>query len=157
MTSVSDLIAAQCDYYLSPIEPLLRAWYIAEGGTPGTFIKAIQCSLPNCHTLDEALARGAKTIRSRIIAYCDFCEEDGQPLFVLVRREATDPWTSEANPRVLRFSDRFIRFCGATIAPVGADNDPTHLNENWTQNVQAIYADLIAKGPDVPPAGATYA
>jgi hypothetical protein len=146
MTPIDALIRAQCDYYLDPVTPLLQAWYHAEGGDPHTFIKAIQCTYADCTTIEEALARGAKTIRSRIIAYVEFCLQ-GVPLFVLVPREGVDPWTGELNPRVLRFSDTFIEFLGARIAPVNVANDPTHLNEHWIPNVKTAYAALLAEVP----------
>lgn len=144
-----ETIKAQVDFYLDPVTPLLQAWYIAEGGRPSTFIKAIQCSIPSCVTLEEALARGAKTIRSRMIAYCEFCTPGGQPLFVLVQRQERDPWTGEDGPRRIRFSDHFIEFLGARVAPLGAKNDPKNLNVNWIDNVKYHYAKLL-----VPPAPA---
>lgn len=38
----------------------------------------------------------------------------------------------------------FIEFLGKRYAPIGAKNDPTNLNKNWTNNVQAIYARLLS-------------
>lgn len=33
----------------------------------------------------------------------------------------------------------FIEFLGGRYAPVGAKNDPGHLNKNWIKNVTKIY------------------
>jgi len=136
---VTDLIHCQVRHYVDPIEPLVRAWYAAEGGTPETFLAAIRCSFPECEDFQEAMARAVKTIRGRIAAYCEYCRPGGRPMFELVARQTDDPWTGETQPRTLVFTDTFIAFCGARIAPIGAKNDPDGLNRNWVPNVLAFY------------------
>lgn len=141
------LIREESAFYLDPFLPLLRAWVHAEGG-PDAFIRCIQCSpqFAGITTFAEALARGAKTLRGRAVAYCDFCKEGGEPLFVTYEDPGSDPWTGEDHPRRLRVSDHFIAFCGARIAPIGVANDPTHLNKNWVPNVQSAYLRELREG-----------
>lgn len=136
-----DAIDSVSRYYLDPVTLLLMAVVKAEGG-PKAYLKAIRCSRPTCPNYEQALAIGAKTLRSRIMAYCGFCDGgSGQlrPLFVLECHKGLDPWTKEPQPRRLAFSFDFIRFVGAKWAPVGASNDPTNLNQHWVSNVEAIY------------------
>ncbi len=131
-------------FYLDPFAPLIEAMVRAEGG-PEAFVRAVRCSFPGTADLPEALARAAKTIRGRVIAYQQF---GIGPLLEMVRRAERDPWTGEEGPRRLRFTDRFIEFLGAHWAPLGVMNDPTGLNAHWIPNVCRIYAQLLAKGSD---------
>jgi hypothetical protein len=131
------------DYYLSPFAPLIEAMVRAEGGETA-FLKAVRCSMPNTRTYDEALARCAKTLRNRAVAWEEF---DQGALFQVVRYPGTDPWTGEDRPARLIVTDEFIKFLGARWAPLGAENDPHHLNENWVKNVVAIYHKLVMEVP----------
>lgn len=140
-----DTIQSVTLFYLDPVSQLLRAIVKAEGGQ-AAYLRAIRCSMPSCKSYSQALAIGAKTLRSRIMAYCGFCDGgSGQlrPLYVLECHKAADPWTKEPNPRRLAFSYDFIRFVGAKWAPVGASNDPTDLNRHWVANVEAIYRKAV--------------
>jgi len=137
-------------FYLDPFTPLLHAMIRAEGG-PEAFVKAVRCSFPETADLPEALARAAKTIRGRVIAYQQF---GIGPLVEMVRRNEQDPWTGELGPRCLRLTDRFIEFLGAHWAPLGVSNDPTNLNRHWIPNVRRIYADLVTGQRDAGAAGA---
>lgn len=136
----------QSAFYLDAMSALVEAIVRAEGGEQA-MVRAIQCSFPDCRTLDEALARTCKTIRNRILAYVDFVDK---PLYVSIRLGAKDPWTGEDRPRRLRLSDDFIAFLGARWAPIGVVNDPGNLNTHWIGNVQKIYARLIAQTPASP-------
>lgn len=45
--------------------------------------------------------------------------------------EPAAPWIKER-------PDQFIEFMGGRWAPIGAENDPDNLNENWIPNVRSI-------------------
>jgi hypothetical protein len=128
-------LTAAAAFYCDPVTPLLRAIVQAEGGERA-FIKAVQCSFPATQTFEEALARTCKTIRNRVI---DFLQRDVGPLYRTAPAALRDPWTGEATPRRLVFTETFIEFLGARWAPIGADNDPTNLNKHWVPNVLTIY------------------
>lgn len=132
------------NFYCDAIGPLITAMIRAEGGT-SAFIHAVACSFPETDTINLALARTAKTIRNRIIAYNEF---QVGPLYETIRAKGKDPWTGEDDPRRLRFTDQFIAFLGARWAPIGALNDPTSLNLNWVPNVTRIYRELLQEMPD---------
>ena len=134
------------EYYLDPFSPLIEAMIQAEGGERA-FLTAVRCSMPNTRTYDESLARCAKTIRNRAVAWEEF---DQGPLFAVVRYPGTDPWTGEDRPARLVVTDAFIAFLGARWAPKGAENDPHHLNENWIRNVVAIYHQKVMEVPHAP-------
>lgn len=74
----------------------------------GNILKAVQCSLPSVTTRAQALD---VTCRSAVHAMSDYLKADPT-----------------------RRGD-FIRFWGQRWAPVGATNDPSNLNANWTHNV----------------------
>lgn len=92
---------------------LIQAVYLAEGGTPDTIIKAVQCSLPSVTTFEKAIE---VLCRSAVHAMSDFVE-------------------SEPDMR-----GDFIRFWGNRWAPVGANNDPNGLNANWQRNVSKLWS-----------------
>jgi len=110
----------QVALYLDPFTDLLEAIIRAEGGE-AAMIRAVRCSFPETRTLDQALARCAKTIRNRALAYSEFVSK---PLFESVRLPGRDPWTQEDRPRRLRVTENFIAFLGARWAPIGVINDP---------------------------------
>ena len=86
---------------------LIDAMVVAEGG-PQAFVRAVRCSMP-CRDYAEARQIAANTVAH---AFSDFIfEPDNVP------------------------SEAFVRFLGARWAPVGAKNDPNHLNEHWVPNV----------------------
>ncbi len=76
----------------------------------GDILKAVQCSLPSVSTRQEALE---VTCRSAVHAMSDYVK------------------AHDALP--------FVTFWGARWAPVGADNDPRHVNANWTGNVWKLW------------------
>jgi hypothetical protein len=126
-------------FYLDPCRPLLLAMVRAEGGQEA-FVRAVQCSKPEITTFAGALAVACKTVRNRIL---DFETRGLGPLFTVVHSDRADPWTHEAAPRRLAFSDTFIAFLASRWAPQGVANDPTNLNANWAGNVSAIYAGMF--------------
>lgn len=83
---------------------LIQAVVIAEGD----ILKAVQCSLPNTRTREEAIGI---TCRSAAHAMSDWIKA----------RQA--------------FRTGFVSFWASRWAPVGAENDPTALNKNWPTNV----------------------
>lgn len=76
----------------------------------GNIVKAVQCSIPSVTTREEALEI---TCRSAAHAMSDY----------------------------LKASDAagFVRFWGNRWAPVGAENDPTSLNQHWPRNVLSLW------------------
>lgn len=81
----------------------------------GNIVRAVQCSYSNVTTRQEALEI---TCRSAAHAMSDYLKSDA------ARREA------------------FVDFWGARWAPVGASNDPHHLNANWSGNVLYTWRKL---------------
>jgi hypothetical protein len=85
------------------IDPrLIQAVVIAEGN----ILKAVQCSLPNVSTREQALE---VTCRSAVHAMSDYVKTHAGPDFVAM-------WANR-------------------WAPQGVANDPTNLNGNWPVNV----------------------
>jgi hypothetical protein len=78
----------------------------------GNILKAVQCSLPNVTTREEALE---VTCRSAAHAMSDF---------IKVSEIARDD---------------FIDFWAERWAPRGVKNDPTDLNRHWPKNVKAFW------------------
>lgn len=74
----------------------------------GNIVKAVQCSIPSVTTRQQAIEI---TCRSAAHAMSDW-----------IRAHAKQD---------------FVAFWAARWAPVGASNDPTHLNANWPKNVLA--------------------
>src|SRR5205809_584332 len=92
------------------IDPkLLQAVVMAEGN----IVRAVQCSIPSVTTRDEALKI---TARSCVHAMSDWIQGGGDS-----RRDA------------------FVEFWAKRWAPIGATNDPTHLNSNWASNVERLW------------------
>lgn len=85
---------------------LIQAVVTAEGN----ILKAVQCSLPNVVTRDEALE---VTCRSAAHAMSDFIKANS--------------------------AAAFVAFWQGRWAPVGVSNDPTHLNANWEKNVKSLW------------------
>ena len=46
----------------------------------------------------------------------------------------------------LVYREGFIDYFARHWAPIGADNDPSGLNANWTNNVEAFYAQFANEG-----------
>ena len=134
MITSLDKIQNATDFYLNPFYPLMVAIVKAEGGDDA-FVKAIQCSLP-VKAIEEALARGCKTIRNKAMSYPD------SPITPCAKIRH-DPWTQEPTPKCLVVTKEFIEYVAQTWAPIGANNDPTNLNANWVTNVKKIYAQLM--------------
>ena len=78
-------------------------------GGEEAFIRAVRCSLPETKDFPEAMRIATNTVQHRLWDYA------------------------------MRDPDAFIDFLGARWAPVGAANDPTNLNANWTRNVKAVF------------------
>jgi len=75
----------------------------------GNIVRAVQCSVPTVVTRVDALD---VLCRSLVHAMQDYVR---------------------ATP------EHFVEFFGARWAPLGAGNDPTHLNEHWVANVFASW------------------
>lgn len=56
---------------------------------------------------------------------------------------------TDAGFRRLVYSDLVIMHIANRYAPVGALNDPTHLNENWRLNVANFYYAFTKRGVDI--------
>ena len=89
---------------------LLDAIERAEGGRDA-LLRAVRCSLPSCADYAEARRIAENTVLHRLWDFAMLSDN--------------------RNP--------FIAFLGERWAPVGADNDPYHLNENWVKNVTAAF------------------
>lgn len=76
----------------------------------GNIVKAVQCSVPTVTTRDEALRITARSLVHRL---CDFTKAHDGP--------------------------GFVQYMATFWAPVGAPNDPRHLNANWPKNVVAFW------------------
>jgi hypothetical protein len=79
----------------------------------GNIVRAVQCSYPAITTREEALDI---TCRSAVHAMSDWIKVNAAPDFVA-------KW-------------------GERWAPDGANNDPTHLNRNWSGNVLRLWLGL---------------
>jgi hypothetical protein len=76
----------------------------------GNIVKAVQCSIPSVQTRAAALE---VLCRSCVHAMSDFIyANDGSS---------------------------FVEFWAARWAPTNVANDPTHLNQNWAHNVEALW------------------
>src|ERR1700722_11033942 len=43
----------------------------------------------------------------------------------------------------IRYTPSWISYFSSIWCPIGATNDPTHLNKNWLQNALTVYANFI--------------
>ena len=77
----------------------------------GNILKAVQCSLPNVTTYEEAVE---VTCRSAAHAMSDYIKAN--------------------------HAEAFVDFWAKRWAPQGAANDPKGLNANWPKNVKARWA-----------------
>lgn len=77
----------------------------------GKILRAVQCSIPTVQTRDKALEVTCRTINH---ARRDYLAQHGQ-------------------------NADFVAFLSKRWAPPGAENDPTHLNENWPNNVRKLW------------------
>jgi hypothetical protein len=77
----------------------------------GNILRAVQCAIPSCQTREKALEI---TCRSMVHAMRDYLSNQ-------------------------RLNGDFVAFWSKRWAPVGAENDPTHLNANWTDNVRKLW------------------
>lgn len=76
----------------------------------GNILKAVQCSLPNVKTREEALE---VTCRSAAHAMSDYIKA--------------------------QHGAAFVAFWAKRWAPQGAENDPTNLNQHWPKNVLKLW------------------
>lgn len=76
----------------------------------GNILRAVQCSFPTVTTREKALEI---TCRSAVHAMSDFLKA--------------------------RYPDEFVAMWGARWAPEGVENDPTHLNRFWVNNVRRFW------------------
>jgi hypothetical protein len=90
----------------------IRAMVKAEGGAEA-FVKAVQCSVKTCKTLEKAIEIACRSVAHRAFEY------------------AVSPKLQKAGT--------FTEYLGSKWAPIGADNDPTGLNNNWVKNVVFWY------------------
>lgn len=92
------------------IDPaLLQAVVNAEGN----IFRAVQCSQPHVKDRRDALNI---TARSCVHALMDWLKKGGDAQ-----------------------CDSFVAFWANRWAPIGATNDPHHLNANWTANVERLW------------------
>jgi hypothetical protein len=107
MTIEIDVARAAAKWHLDP-EPI-QAIVKAEGN----ILKAVQCSMPNVKTREQALDIVCRSFQHRMV---DFI--------------------SKQQPHA------FIEYMGSFWAPIGAANDPKNLNVNWIPNVLKIWGKL---------------
>jgi len=105
MTIDDDVTRAAKHFGIDPA--LIQAVVNAEGN----ILRAVQCSLPNVKTREEALEI---TCRSAVHAMSDWVKSQGQ-----------------------RAS--FVDFWAKRWAPRGVENDPADLNANWPHNVVTFW------------------
>lgn len=114
MTVPEDIAAVGKHWATTPLfGQLVEAIERAEGG-PEAFLRAIQCSVP-VQTRAQAIEVACRTITHRMLTY--LLENDLDAHFLL---HLAQHW-----------------------APVGAANDPTHLNDHWAANVLSIWHQLM--------------
>lgn len=77
----------------------------------GNIVRAVQCSIPSVQTREDALRI---VCRSAVHAMRDYVRTQG-------------------------LAGDFVAFWSKRWAPVGATNDPTGLNANWTTNVRKLW------------------
>lgn len=75
----------------------------------GNIVRAVQCSIPSVQTREQALQI---LCRSAVHALSDYVRT--------------------------RHAGAFIDFWRDRWAPLGATNDPTHLNDAWSRNVKTL-------------------
>jgi hypothetical protein len=103
------------------IDPrFLAALRQAEGGGPGREFGVLSVSAP---TYDEQIDVAARTIRNNLARYEDAMRQS--------------PIGDDG-----RYTTDFIRWFSARYAPIGADNDPGHLNEHHAGNLIAGYSNI---------------
>jgi hypothetical protein len=100
---------------------------------------------PSAKTFEQQAAEAANTVAHRLTEYL------GNPLV----RVAT-----VSGVHRLRYTDEFIQFFAwhqpDAWAPVGAANDPGHLNESWPSDVLWLYGHIVLAGRwPAPPPGST--
>jgi len=89
---------------------LVQAIVDAEGGG-AAIVRAVQCSVPTVRTREKALEVVCRSLNHR---RRDYIAQLGQ-------------------------NADFIAFFSTHWAAPNADNDPTHLNENWPNNVRKLW------------------
>ena len=89
---------------------LVQAIVDAEGGG-AAIVRAVQCSMPTVRTRAKALEVVCRSLNHR-------------------RRDYIARLGQNAD---------FIAFFLTHWAPPSAENDPTHLNENWPNNVRTLW------------------
>src|SRR3954466_8073988 len=87
-----------------------RPWSTPRGGG-AAIIRPVQCSVPSIQTRDKALEVVCRSLNHR---RRDYIAQLGQ-------------------------NADFIAFFSIRWAPPNARNDPTHLNENWANNVRQLW------------------
>jgi hypothetical protein len=100
-------VQAVCDRFtVAPnFAALVQSIVIAEGGRQA-IIKAVQISEPHVITFQDAVS---VVCRSAVHRMTDYIKGSS--------------------------GEAFVTYFGSFWAPIDAENDPTHLNENWAPNV----------------------
>jgi len=96
---------------------LVQSIQNAEGGTRAHLIKAVKCSIKKGWDGLNSQQQYERAIKIT-------CQSINHRQGDYIKR--TDP-------------DGFVDYIASYWAPVGASNDPTHLNKNWPKNVKKFW------------------
>ena len=102
----------------------------AEAGGPGREFGVLSVDAPD---FKEQLVRAAKTVRNKLSL------------------NAINPFMLTPTAlgfRRLRYTPQFISFLARFYCPIGAENDPEGLNQNWPINVEKFYSRFVSEGLD---------
>ena len=103
-----------------------------EDGRPGREFGVLSVHAPN---YDSQLREACISVAHRAA------------LFEVHESCSCEPLFEYTSAHGMRYSDAFIRHFAGVWAPVqGADNDPTHLNDNWLNNAREIYSRFCTDG-----------
>lgn len=115
-TVLDALIYDKCRFF-GLDERFIKAMVKAEGGSDA-FVRAVQCSIPTCKSLEKAIEIACRSVSHRAFEYAIMATED---------------------PEQFDKYDNFVHYLGSKWAPLGVSNDPTNLNKNWVKNVEYWY------------------
>jgi hypothetical protein len=106
---------------------LVAAIRVAEGGRPGREYGVLSVSAPDRESQLRVCTRTLLTYLS---------EFGGNPYRLI---------EAQGKKRLV-VTAAFLAYARDRYCPVDAENDPTHLNENWYANVSKTYYDLVQQG-----------
>jgi hypothetical protein len=99
-----------------------------ENGGPGREFGIVSLSAP---TYEKQLNLCCGSVRNKLIQYMN------NPMVTAVGQGGT---------MRLVYSDGFIGYFASIYCPVGAENDPTKLNDHWLCNTRTIYRKFVKEG-----------